>query len=81
MRSLHTTQYKKFIGILVEARSKAGMTQTTLAERLGKPQSFVSKYERGERRLDIPEFVAIARALDRDSASLIRRIEAAIYAK
>jgi transcriptional regulator with XRE-family HTH domain len=55
------------------------MTQHALAEKLKKPQSFVSKYERGERRLDIPEFLAIARALDRDSAALLRRIEAAIY--
>ena len=81
MRSLHTAPYKTFLGILVEARNKAGITQAVLAERLGKPQSFVSKYERGERRLDIPEFIAIARALNRDASGLVRRIEAVIYSK
>ena len=49
--------------ILLKARNAAGMTQAELAERLRRPQSFVSKYERGERRLDIVEFIEVASAL------------------
>lgn len=79
MRSLHSTQYKAYIAVLVEARTAAGLTQQALAERIKKPQSFVSKYERGERRLDIAEFLAITRALGIRSTALLTRIETAIY--
>jgi transcriptional regulator with XRE-family HTH domain len=49
----------------------AGLTQRTLAARLKKPQSFVAKYEGGERRLDVVEFIRIARALDADPLKLL----------
>jgi transcriptional regulator with XRE-family HTH domain len=42
---------------------------------LGRPQSYVSKYERGERRLDVVEFLAVARALGTDAASLVAELE------
>lgn len=48
------------------------MTQAELAARLGKPQSFVSKIERGERRLDVIEFCQVAEALGRDPAKLLQ---------
>ena len=56
---------------MVGARKAAGMTQHALARLLKKPQSFVAKYEGGERRLDIVEFVAIARALGADPLRLM----------
>ena len=46
-------------------RLEAGMTQQSVAAKLGRPQSFVAKIESGERRLDVVEFVAFCRALDR----------------
>jgi transcriptional regulator with XRE-family HTH domain len=46
--------------------------QQKLAEKLGRPQSFVAKYEGGERRIDLVEFIAIARALDADPVKLFR---------
>jgi transcriptional regulator with XRE-family HTH domain len=49
----------------------SGMTQQALARRLKKPQSFVAKYEGGERRLDVVEFIRIARALDADPLKLL----------
>lgn len=52
--------------MLVEVRKHKGITQADLALRLGKPQSYVSKYERGERRLDFVEFLAVADAIDLD---------------
>lgn len=60
--------------ILVKARAKAGLTQSELAARLDRPQSFVSKYERGERRLDVVEFLEIAHAVGLDPVEVIARL-------
>lgn len=75
MRSLHTKPYQAFVAVMVLARKEADITQHELARRIKKPQSFVSKYERIERRLDVPEFIHIARALGLDPAKLLRRID------
>ncbi len=45
---------------MIERRKEAGLTQAALAEMLSKPQSYVAKYEKGERRLDVVEFVYFA---------------------
>jgi transcriptional regulator with XRE-family HTH domain len=66
-----TDAYKKLRDLLVEARKSAGLTQADLASRLQRPQSFVSKYERGERRLDVVEFGEVAKALSVDPAKLL----------
>ncbi len=50
----------------------AGVRQQALAKKLGRPQSFVAKYEGGERRIDVVEFVTIARALGRDPVRMFR---------
>lgn len=52
--------------MLVEARTRAGVTQVELATRLGRPQPFISFVERGERRVDVIEFYAIMKALGAD---------------
>jgi transcriptional regulator with XRE-family HTH domain len=59
---------------MVGARKAAGLTQHTLALRLKKPQSFVAKYEGGERRLDVVEFITIARALGVDPLKLMTNL-------
>jgi transcriptional regulator with XRE-family HTH domain len=64
--------YHRFRALLVEARKAAGLTQQELAARLGRPQSYVSKSERGERRLDVVEFVEIALALGIDPVEMVR---------
>ena len=51
------------------ARKAAGISQEQVAELLGEHQSFVSRYETGERRLDVVEFLAVAAALDVDPAA------------
>lgn len=53
--------------MLVQARNDAGLSQAALARRLDKPASFVGKYELGERRLDIIEFVVILKVLQVDA--------------
>lgn len=63
--------YKKFRELMVEVRKSANLTQAELSKRLNRPQSFVSKYERGERRLDVVEFGEVARALGLDPVKLL----------
>lgn len=73
-KSVHSEQYRKVLDWLIAARKAAGLTQQQVAHRLGKPQSFVAKYEGDERRLDVVEFVTIAKLLKADPASAIRLI-------
>ncbi|EGE6714936.1 helix-turn-helix transcriptional regulator, partial [Salmonella enterica] len=56
------------------ARIDRGITQSQLAESLGKPQSFVAKVENGERRLDVIEFATIARLLSVDPAEILNAV-------
>lgn len=69
---LHDPRYALFRALLVSERERNGLTQVEVAARLGKPQSYVSKYERGERRLDIIEFSDVANALGVDPLVLFR---------
>ncbi len=62
-KSIHSPQYRTFLRLLREARERAGLTQEELARLLGETQSFVSKCERGERRLDMTEVRAFCRAI------------------
>lgn len=72
-KSLKSAEYARLIELLVATRHKAGIRQQGLAKKLGKPQSFVAKYEGGERRLDVVEFITIAEALGADPLRLFRR--------
>lgn len=57
------------------ARESRGVTQQELARRLGKPQSYVSKAEMGERRLDVVEYLHFMRAIEGEPLALLRDIE------
>ncbi len=57
-KSIHSAQYPLFLKVLRDARRRAGLTQIDLAQRIGETQSFVSKCERGERRIDMIELRA-----------------------
>ena len=74
-KSLHTPEYELFRSLLVSAREAVGFTQTEVAVRLGRPQSFVAKYEGGERRLDIVEFIEVCGALNADPHVLLDAIK------
>lgn len=63
----------KLRNLLAQERKAAGLTQAELAARLERPQSFVSKYERGERRLDVIEFGEVARAIGLDPLRFLRK--------
>jgi transcriptional regulator with XRE-family HTH domain len=62
-KSIHSARYRTFVRLLREERERAGVTQAELARRLDEQQSFVSKCERGERRLDVVEVRLICNAL------------------
>ena len=72
-KTLHSPDYARFLALLRQSRKDAGIVQQDLADKLGKPQSFVAKIERGERRIDVIEFVAIARAIGSDPVRLLKR--------
>jgi transcriptional regulator with XRE-family HTH domain len=74
-KSAFTSRSKSVQKLLAAARVAAGLTQTALAKKLGRPQSFVSKFEAGERRLDIVEFLEVTRAIGVDPHDIIRRVE------
>jgi len=71
-KTLKSPDYARLIDLLVAVRKTAGVRQQALAKKLGRPQSFVAKYENGERRLDIIEFMAIAHALGADPVKLFK---------
>ena len=72
--ALHSRRYENFRVLLIERRKEAGLTQEALALRLAKPQSFISKYENGERRLDVIEFLDVAAAIGFDPHKLIEEL-------
>jgi transcriptional regulator with XRE-family HTH domain len=73
-KSTFTPAYNQFRLLLITARKTCGLTQVDLAAKLQKPQSYVSKFERGERRLDIIEFLKVAEALDMDPIKFIKKL-------
>lgn len=74
-KALYERSYAAFTNLLKEERKRAGLTQAMLAKRLRRPQSYVSKYERGDRRLDVIEFLEIARAMKFDPGEFLQRLD------
>ena len=73
-KSIFSAKYILFMNMLVAARKEAKMKQADLGARLGRGQSYVSKFERGERRLDIVEFLEVAEALEIDVHRFIEQL-------
>jgi transcriptional regulator with XRE-family HTH domain len=73
-KALYERNYAAFTDLLKEERKKAGLTQAKLAKKLRRPQSYVSKYERGDRRLDVIEFLEIARAVGFDPGEILSKL-------
>lgn len=74
-RANSVAQKARLQALLRQVRSEAGLRQADLAKRLGQPQSFVSKYESGERRLDILELRDVCRAVGIPLKEFVRRLE------
>lgn len=73
-KSIYSDKSKELQELLIKARTDAGLTQQQLAKKLGKHQSFVAKYEGGERRLDMVEFIEICTLIGVDATKIMKRI-------
>ena len=72
--TLRSPQQKQLRKLLRELRRHRGLTQEEVAECLAKPQSFVAKYEGGERRLSVIEFIQVVRALGAEPVAVLRQV-------
>lgn len=70
-KAVYTVAYRRMLSRLVKARKSAALNQAELAEKLGRQQSFVSKVENGERRIDVVELIAICNALEVDPGDVM----------
>jgi transcriptional regulator with XRE-family HTH domain len=77
-KSIHSTRYAVFLKVLREARERAGLTQLQLARKIGETQTFVSKCERGERRVDVVELRTFCQAFGMDLRLFVAALEKAI---
>lgn len=66
---------KLFLKLIFGARKKAGLTQKKLADMLKKNQSYISKYENGDRRLDVIEFMEVVNAIGVGPLEIIGEIQ------
>ena len=73
-KTLRSRGHRILMGVLVAARQAAGLTQRDLAARLRRPRSFVGRIESGERRVDVIEFIEIARVLGVDPRQLFAKV-------
>jgi transcriptional regulator with XRE-family HTH domain len=74
-KNIRRDQQKKLLVLLRGIRVNAGLTQSELASRLSRDQTFVSKYESGERRLDLLELREVCRAIGTDFVTFIRKLD------
>jgi transcriptional regulator with XRE-family HTH domain len=73
-KTLRSRGHRALIELIVSTRTQAGLTQRDLAARLRRPHSFVGRIEAGERRVDVVEFIEIARVLDIDPKHLFAKL-------
>ena len=76
MKSIHHPAYKTLQERLADARRSADLTQEQLAVKMSRQQSFVSKVEAGDRRLDVVEYIQWMRAVDMDPTSIVKALAA-----
>ncbi|MEA3078187.1 MAG: hypothetical protein QOF60_3095 [Actinomycetota bacterium] len=77
-KTIHSPEHAHLIALLRALRLAAGLNQSDLAERLGVSQTWVSKYENGERRLDLVQLRRVCEVLGTTTAEVVRRWEAEV---
>jgi ribosome-binding protein aMBF1 (putative translation factor) len=77
-KTIHSPASQTFCSLFREERQKARLSQERLAEKLNRPQSFVAKIEKGERRVDLVEFLTIASAMGIDPVKFMRKLQRAL---
>jgi transcriptional regulator with XRE-family HTH domain len=80
-KSIHKKEYKYFVQVFTEYRIKAKLLQVDLAKKLGVPQSFVSKIETGQRKVDIIELREICSHLNVTITEFVTKLEKEIKTK
>lgn len=80
-KTIYTKEYITFLKCLIQARKDAGLTQVQMAEKMGETQSFVSKCERGERRIDIVELRIFCKAIGIPVAKFVEQLEKTIQSE
>lgn len=75
-KSVFDGAHRHFVDVFVAARQNSGLKQAELASMVGKDQTFISLIERGQRRVDVLEFIALARAMGQDPSMLFARVVA-----
>jgi transcriptional regulator with XRE-family HTH domain len=73
-KTLRTPAHDLLVSLLKEKREEARLTQAEVAQRLGRPQSFVAKFEGGERRLDVIEFITVTKAIEADPLAIVGQL-------
>ncbi len=74
-KSIYSKTYRTLQRLLIDGRKEAELTQAQLGRKLNKPQSFVSKVETGERRLDVVELLAYLQGIGYDPVRLLRSLQ------
>lgn len=74
-KSVFSGAHRHVVDALVEMRRRSGLTQEEVARRVGKDQSFISLIENSQRRVDVLEFFALARAMEGDALAMLSEIE------
>jgi transcriptional regulator with XRE-family HTH domain len=77
-KSIHSARYRIFLKVLRQTRRQAGLTQAQLAKKIGETQTFVSKCERGERRIDVIELRTFCRAFGSSLKQFVSALERVI---
>lgn len=74
-RSLFSPTYRRFLDCLKQARDDARLTQVEVASKLKRPQSYVSKCEQGERRVDVAEFLEFCEVYGVDAGDFLKQVK------
>jgi DNA-binding XRE family transcriptional regulator len=77
-KRIYFAQRGRLVSLLREMRVKAGLTQTDVAARIEKDQSYVSRYESGQQRLDVLELREICQAIGISLEEFVKKLEKAL---
>ncbi|ODT85948.1 helix-turn-helix transcriptional regulator [Phenylobacterium sp. SCN 70-31] len=66
--------HQHLVEVLIETRKSAGLTQVELSQRIGRDQTFISLIERGQRRVDVIEFIGMAKAMGMSPTDLFAEV-------
>ena len=70
-RDLYSPQYDRLRELIIAARQRAGLTQVELGKKINRPQSYVTDFERAERRIDVIEYISLAKAIGFDALEVL----------